>query len=260
MSEERRRNQALEILASLKVTVACLLVFCVLTVFGTVYQVENGIHAAKERYFTSWYFLAWSFLPVPGAKAVMGIFSINLVASLLLRIKYIWRDLGLFLTHVGLLTFCAASVWTYAFSVESHLSLREGEASNVATSSEEWELALWRDSEGMRSSSAFTLRSGSSGVLNYDEAGIAVRIAEYHVNCSPVPGSSSDLESPSGYKGLVGAPSQQEVSYNLPGGIFEVLGARQKILLVGAGKAASLSCESGLWHLALQRRRQPLPV
>ena len=56
--------------ASLRVSVVCLVLLLILTAWGTVYQAEHGLYAAQIRFFYSWIFINWGFVPFPGAQLV----------------------------------------------------------------------------------------------------------------------------------------------------------------------------------------------
>ena len=75
-------------LASVRISVVCLLLLLGLTAWGTVYQAEYGLYAAQTRFFYSWYFLVGGFLPLPGAQLVLWVLFFNLIASMLFRVTY----------------------------------------------------------------------------------------------------------------------------------------------------------------------------
>ncbi len=245
----------LRLVASLKLTVICLIALCFLTVFGTLYQVEHGIYEAKEMYFTSWFVLAGGFFPLPGAQLVMWLFSANLIASLLVRIKDIWRHVGLFMTHIGLLLICFSSFWTFLFSQESYLWLQEGSESNVSLSRELWELAIVDKRQGKNITSAITIQPENvkNSVLEFASFNIKVSVEEYFVNCALQhihQGGEEDR--------LLGKSAESDPGYNQPGGIFSVEGSGKPVTLLGDGGAMMIPGMAGV-QLALQKRRFPLP-
>ena len=49
-----KSSPLVRLLIDLRVTVACLAALLVLTLLGTLYQVDNGIYAAQQRFFSAW--------------------------------------------------------------------------------------------------------------------------------------------------------------------------------------------------------------
>jgi len=136
--------------ASLKLTVMCLLWLTVLTFWGTVYQVDNGIYAAQERFFNSLVFLGFGFIPLPGAMLVMGLLFFNLIASFLVHYQAGWRMPGLMLIHIGLIMLLLGGFFSKLTGIEATLSLFEGEGRNVAVSRTEWELSFADDIQAVQ--------------------------------------------------------------------------------------------------------------
>ena len=139
-------KQLIQRLASLKITVICLTLFFILTAWGTIYQVENGLYQAQKRFFNSWVFLNFSWLPFPGAQAVIWVLSINLFcAALLLKFKFKLRKIGILFIHYGLILLLLSSFFSYYYSKESFLPLYEGSFSNLSKDYRKWELVCWRE-------------------------------------------------------------------------------------------------------------------
>ena len=90
-------------ITSLRVTVVCLACLMVIVFWGTIYQTDYGLYASQQRFFYSWYFLAGGFIPLPGARLVMWVFSISLLGATILKLKYRWSNIGILMTHVGVL-------------------------------------------------------------------------------------------------------------------------------------------------------------
>lgn len=132
----------LKLLGSLRLTVVGLFVLLVLTIWGTVYQVENGLYQAQQKFYGSWYFLELGFLPVPGAKLVMTVMFVNMLAAGLSLALARRLQAGLALTHGGLLLMLAAGAVTFYLGEEAHLGLIEGGKSNSAQNARAWELAV----------------------------------------------------------------------------------------------------------------------
>jgi len=126
----------IKLLGSLFITVACLFLLFILTFWGTIAQVQQGLYAAQERYFNSFFFLAAGFIPFPGAQLVLWVFFVNLICSLAHTLKKYtqWENSGLFIIHLGLILYFIAAFMIFHYSQESSVRLAEGEQTNVSTS------------------------------------------------------------------------------------------------------------------------------
>ena len=128
---------------SLHTTVVCLVLLCVLVLWGTFFQIDNGIYAAKARFFNSWIVLIAGFIPFPGLRLVGLALILNLFAMLLFKQAWKWNRLGLILIHAGVLILLIGGGIISYTARESYLTLWEGETSNEASSYHSWEIAFW---------------------------------------------------------------------------------------------------------------------
>jgi ABC-type transport system involved in cytochrome c biogenesis permease subunit len=113
--ERRRTKDFLKKLASLKVTVAILVAFLVLTFWGTLAQANAeaaGYPAsiAVDRFFDSYFIWALGVVPLPAFKSIAILACVNLVASMVFRMPRGWKNAGLWLMHVALLVLLAGGV------------------------------------------------------------------------------------------------------------------------------------------------------
>ena len=107
-----KRNKILQRLSSIKITVVCLVLLFILTFWGTIAQIDQGLYQSQERFFYSWYFLALGFFPFPGAQLVLWVLFINLVCVSITRFVYRLSHLGIVIIHVGLLTYFVSTFVT----------------------------------------------------------------------------------------------------------------------------------------------------
>jgi hypothetical protein len=141
-------SKIIDLITSLKLTIACLAAAMVLVLAGTFAQVHFGIHLVQQRYFQS-LFVWWppegrSFkIPLfPGGYLVGGLLLINLIAAHVRRFQWTWRKLGIHLIHAGLIIMLAGGLFTDLFAVESHMRLANGEAKNYSEDTRQDELAV----------------------------------------------------------------------------------------------------------------------
>ncbi|MDO8580379.1 MAG: hypothetical protein Q7S13_02755, partial [Candidatus Omnitrophota bacterium] len=113
--------------ASIKLTVGCLFLLYILTFWGTIAQIQNGLYQTQHQFFYSFFFLVFGFIPFPGAQLVMWVLFVNLICVALTRfIYYSWRQIGILMIHSGLLLFLISGYVTLRGSQESVLNLQEG--------------------------------------------------------------------------------------------------------------------------------------
>jgi hypothetical protein len=141
-------SKVVDLITSLKLTIACLAAAMVLVLAGTFAQVHFGIHLVQQRYFQS-LFVWWPpegrgfKIPIfPGGYLIGGLLLVNLVAAHVRRFKWTWRKLGIHLTHAGLIIMLAGGLFTDLFAVESHMRLTNGEAKNYSEDTRRDELAV----------------------------------------------------------------------------------------------------------------------
>lgn len=256
-------QRILALLGSLRVTVVGLLLLLVLTVWGTLYQVDYGLYRAQERFYQSWAFWIGGAVPFPGAQLVMLVLFVNLVASMVLLALRGRQRWGLITTHMGLLLMLAAGAVTFYLGKESHLSLVEGESSNVAMSYNEWELALLQPPDGshrtVQAMEARALRRGR--VIPLPDRNLALRVEAYYRNCQAERAAVADPPvSNSGFTSLKPRALNKEPAQDVPGALFTLLdrGVAQRRYLVWGGDHGPVALPAG--RLALRRERLPLPA
>ncbi len=128
-------------LSSMKLTVVLFFFLSLLTFWGTLYQVEHGLYLAQEKFFNS-YFLFLGPVAFPSARTVLWLFSLNLIFTLIFRFNFTWKNLGINISHLGMLLLLISGFLTLNFSQESYINLTEGEARNFSSDYHKWQLIL----------------------------------------------------------------------------------------------------------------------
>lgn len=262
------KNSIIKALSSIKITVACLSLLFILTLWGTIDQVSNGLYLSQARFFNSWAFTFWGFVPFPGARLVLWVFFINLTCVALTRLVYRWSKAGIIITHFGLLLFFVASFVMFHGVEESSITLAEGEGTNVSSAYHNWELSLWTQDGNKKQVVAFDadyLQRGQK--LDFEKYGISATVKSFHRNCDaygdPEPDQKGVIYNSSGIQSLKATPLDKEPGRNFPGGIFQLQGADQSdlsILLYGAEQEPFPIVKDGkTYYIMLRKKRFPVP-
>jgi hypothetical protein len=244
------------------------LLLFILTFWGTVAQVENGLYASQERYFSSFYFLAMGFLPFPGAQLVLWVLFVNLFCAFFTRVIYAWENSGLIIVHFGLVLFLVAAFVTLHAARESHLTLREGQASNVSLAYSEWEIAVWSKADKQKTVSAVDVKDVKEGrVIKFNNLPLSFSVVTYYKNAeafsAPFAGIKEKYLNASSINVLKPENPQKEPEKNTPGIILKLLSTEEKplVLLYGADEGPTkISVGDKEFNVSLRFKRLPLPI
>ncbi len=255
-------------LGSAQITTYGLAFLMVLTFWGTLYQVENGLYLAKERFFDSWFFLAAGVVPFPGTQLVLAVLMLNLVVYLIRLLSRKKLTFGLLVIHLGLLLMLGGGAITHLFARESQLTLAEGESGSASASYGDWEIAVWSRDGNMHDVMAYNSNALKPGdILRFDDAGLNIRIEEYYRNArafqstTPLanpPLSSHDLSS------LKPAALAKEPGENIAGAVITIeqlngTATTRAILFAEDELPKTFSHDGKEFTIALRRMRDPLP-
>jgi len=182
--------------ASLKLTVFCLLITCILVVWGTFYQVDFGIYTAQKRFFDSWFFLIAGLIPFPAIKSVIIVLAINLLASGACRFSLRVEKIGVFLVHIGTVALIVGTAFSSFLINESVIALFEGEKSNVSIKSSEWEIAFFKKENGNLSNAGFHKINHlkPEAAIPFSRDGISISVEQIYQNCEAYGSSPHKIE------------------------------------------------------------------
>ncbi|MFM9167341.1 MAG: ResB protein required for cytochrome C biosynthesis, partial [Verrucomicrobiota bacterium] len=108
----------IDILASLRLTVALLVLSILLVLLGTLEQVHWGVWHVADEYFESWITFypidptAAARLPIPGGFLLGALLLANLGFAHFRHFRRGWKHLGVAMTHGGLLLLLAGGFVT----------------------------------------------------------------------------------------------------------------------------------------------------
>jgi len=134
--------------SSLKLTVACLVLGCVIVFWGTIAQVHLGLYKAQNDFFRS-FFVYWTptgsglHIPVfPGGYLIGTVLLINLFVAHFRYYQPGKRKIGILLIHLGIVLLLLGQMLTDFLSRESAMHLRIGETKNYSEAERAYELAV----------------------------------------------------------------------------------------------------------------------
>jgi hypothetical protein len=268
-------RRGLAVLGSFGLACLLLLDLFLLTLFGTLYQVEAGLFEAQKRYFESWFVVQRTPVPLvlPGGLLCMGLLAVNLFVGGLVRIRKSARTAGVIVVHVGIALMLAAGFVKLYHSEDGHLTLREGEQGDEFLSHYLWEVALWdaRQTTGVvehlvAHEELTALVGGRSRTFTSTALPFDVELSGFLPNCEALPKGpmwQADSAVVDGYA-LKRLEPDPEVERNLAGLTIRfrdrATGATREDLLWGFERHPA-TFESGgkTWAASLRRMRYSMP-
>jgi len=264
-----RKVYLLKILSSLKITVYCLLWLFVLTLWGTIAQVNSGLYMAQEKFFFSWGFLAGGVIPLPGARMILWVMFINLLCVSITRFKYLKANLGILIIHLGMLTYFLSAFVLFHVVEESNLTLLEGKGSNLSSAYHQWEVSVFDANHlDKRVVHAVDVKNlFKKKVIKIDPFGIKLVLKEYYPNAIAYI-NTNDNQPPLtiNQQNIVSFKPkslEKEPEKNVPSIIVDVLQNNTvlKTLLLYGGETSptNISINGKLISIQLRHKRYELP-
>ncbi len=232
---------AFQIFSSYFLAMWVLVFMTLITLFGTLYQVDHGLFAAKQKYFHSLFlmhrlgdgmpmpeWLGELRVPLPGGLLLMLLLTTNLIIGAIIKVRKRSRGIGMLIAHFGMI-FLLISGWvTFAFNREGYLALYEGQASSRVESYRQYQIEILPLDENGQSDRALvippadieTISAGTSRIFQSEELPFDIELSDFHRNAVPVPVSApiaAEAKGPEieGFK-LVGQKPAKEAEQNLP--------------------------------------------
>ena len=179
-----------KLFSSLKLTVACLVLGCVLVFWGTIAQVHLGLFKAQNEFFRG-FFVYWTpagsdlHIPVfPGGYLIGTVLLINLFVAHFRYYQPGKRKIGIVLIHLGIVLLLVGQMLTDFLSRESALHLRIGETKNYSEAERAFEVAVFdttdKDSDKVVAIPCSLL--ARRGTVSGPEMPFKVRVKTYYAN------------------------------------------------------------------------------
>lgn len=270
--ERIAKLRIIKTLASVKITVVCLFLLFVLTFWGTVAQVNQGLYAAQERFFASLIFLVGGIVPFPGAQLVLWVLAINLFCVTITRFIHYAKPkyVGILIIHFGLLLYLLSAFVIFRFAVESNVHLREKSGTNVSASYSLWELASWSEAGEKRTVHAYDISPASvNDRFKFSNGDFEVSVQQFYPNAHAYTDTNGRAaqSTPLNASGIVLLQPKEvliEREKNIAGGIFEVHAPGQKsvslLLYAGDTRPTEVMIGSKKYYFILQHKKYELPL
>ncbi|MDP4848723.1 MAG: hypothetical protein NWQ95_00080, partial [Verrucomicrobiales bacterium] len=221
---------------SFRLATVILILMTLVTLLGTLGQVDNGLHAAKVKYFHSFVFTEKVFgipLILPGGLLLMIVLFVNMTLGALVKVRKRWKGAGLLISHFGMLMLLAGGFITWAFSTDGYMALYPGMSTNRVESYREWQLeVIPLSKEGVAEKAWIypaeyldTMHSDEQRVIKAESFPFDVVINGYSKNATPIPVSAPMAAGVTGKEldGFKLSPQKtsKEAEQNLPGCFVE---------------------------------------
>ena len=217
---------------SFRLATVILILMTLVTLLGTLGQVDNGLHAAKVKYFHSFVFTEKVFgipLILPGGLLLMIVLFVNMTLGALVKVRKRWKGAGLLISHFGMLMLLAGGFITWAFSTDGYMALYPGMSTNRVESYREWQLeVIPLSKEGVAEKAWIypaeyldTMHSDEQRVIKAESFPFDIVINGYSKNATPIPVSAPMAAGVTGKEidGFKLSPQKtsKEAEQNLPG-------------------------------------------
>lgn len=262
-------RKLVDVLSSLGLSCALLVMLGVLTWLGTLEQARSGLYEVQRKYFES-FVLVHDVgpvpVPLPGANLVLSLLALNLVVGGVVRIRKSLDTAGILVVHAGILLLLGAGLVKHHASDDGRVTLREGERARYFESDFRWELVV-REQLGDGTAREHVVpfdaleRARDDAPVAVDADGLPFALGVRAALANSRPGGASD--------GNVGArlasvPRDPDAARNIPGAQFVLRGGHGVAPLEGAVWGAqsapwTATAAGRRFEIDLRRERHPLP-
>jgi len=210
-----------------------LTLFFLLTLLGTLEQVEHGLYETQKRYFDSmfvWYDIGGVKLPLlPGVRLLMWVLFFNMLTAAILKMRKNLKGVGLLIAHSGILLLLAGGAIGLQFKKYGAMMIWERDTASEFESYTEWQLDILPVNEKGEATEALVISagqiddigSGDRRVFTSDELPFDLVVHGRERNAIPVPAGAPMSASVKGKEidgyNLMSLKPAKEAERNLPG-------------------------------------------
>jgi len=202
-------KQMFKLFSSLRLTIVLLALSMVMVFFGTLDQVQWGIHHTQELYFKSWLVFspvlslaampfAHSYIealehirvPLPGGFTLGTLLLANLMCAHFRYFRASWKKAGIVVIHAGVVLLLVSGFTTAVLQKEAQMLIDEGSRTNYVKSFRENELAVI-DKSGKTADTVYSIPEElikdaaiAGGRVRIPGTGLAVEPLQYFPNAN----------------------------------------------------------------------------
>jgi len=186
-----------DFLASYGFACVILILLTLLTLFGTLEQVDSSLYDVQNKYFNSFFLIHDLFntvpIPLPGVYLLTALLLINLTCGAIIRANKEWKRPGMLIAHFGIVYMVFAGFVTFHFSTSGQMSLYPEQKSNQFSSYYEWEIAISELKDGLIDKTwiipgeRFTdMDPSDTRVFHHNDLPFELMLEGFVPNCNPV--------------------------------------------------------------------------
>lgn len=266
-------------LASLRLTIALLVLSLIMIFVATLDQVHLGVWGVQKKYFQSFFVMGklpgteLLFPVFPGGYLLGGALLINLVTAHVYRFRASWRKSGIWLTHAGLILLLIGEGLSGMMQRDGQVRLDVGQTRRYVESFRETELAI-ADTTDARFDEVVAIplaRLTDRQAIQHPKLPFVVKPVAFFPNAtvrmrSQVAGAPPSMATMGDGADMLAEPAPvtyREDENNWPTGYVELTGPEGSlgVWLVSTQleEPQSFTYQGRTWQLSLRARRDYLP-
>lgn len=268
---------AVDFLSSFGLACVLFVLLLILTFFGTLEQVDLGIHDVQKKYFESFFVVLHLFdtIPVllPGAYLILALLTVNVLLGGIIRLSKKPSHIGMLITHLGIVLMIIGSFVKYSWAIDGHMTLPEGQQSSEFQSYYLNEIAIARTTEGGKHKEYLVPDSlfkhadpSAPATFTHPDLPFEVTVLDFMRNCQPMPITAMPPDDNTVVDGVFLSENSpaKEAEQNMPGAHVSLAmhGSDETVdaLLWGfAEHPLAVEADGTVWSVDLRRKRYPLP-
>lgn len=218
-------------ISSPKIFVYTVLWLMILVFFGTLAQKDIGLYASQMKYFSSYIFLFYDYIPLPGGRVTLLLMTLNLSSSLFRKTLWKIKKIGVIILHIGGLLLLLGGGVTAMFSSEGNMVIEEGGKVDYTDDYHRMELCFVNLS--LQDSLEYTVFDEEllveGNTISYDKLGLEIDIIS-RIKNTRIQNRITEVDSV--YKGflkqfvLLPKEPEKENTQNRPSLIFRIRGSK----------------------------------
>jgi hypothetical protein len=257
-----------------------LIFLLIITLLGTLEQVEHGLFDSTKKYFESYVVTevdlgTWKMpILIPGGTLLMQILFVNMLCGAVIRIRKNPRTVGVLISHVSILFMLFAGFVSQHFKKDGNMALFEGEKSDEFQSYHESVIEIERlqpaPKEGKRTAlvidggSFQDLSEGKGRTFTNKDLPFDLMVMNYEANAEPRRVKEGEKKWQADGYFLQPLPKKTEAELNLDAAYVKVIDKKTKqeqLGIVWRAAAAPLTVQVGdeQFSIDLTRRKWKLP-